>query len=783
MLDVSRGGMVAAILVGPCAVDYTLLNTTMDMEYRDPTADELVQRSRIASTTSAPAQSPKRPPLSVMKRGNSMIRSSETNPVANSFNRDYVFSLHQNQRSLLLYGKNNVGVANNNANTILKGYLSLHREHHGALTVKWTPNQLMHSSSEPAAAPQTDNNHLWKYVVNIAMEPIIYIHLHQQGNDHPVSLVFVDTDGVQYAPFHFPPGQHCLSFLTCLETGLSPFSRLDPPLWNAEGKGKILPKLRRKTSSINSSSLQNSPLPEGIPSSCNGHGEHSSASSANGDLPDITDYVFRIVKTSVATMNGAPQTAPILSNSSSKCISEQLDEMELDDVEVSETKDIDGSTIKKHACFSVPASPYVIDKSENSVDRLVRNSLGNACETMRIQLLSRAFYGWLSYTRHLKTIRTHLSCLVTTDQVNLKNIEGPVNRVFWEKCRKERTKAMFTEFTKRVYCYGIDPDIRIVVWPYLTRMVAWTDDIESLLPMWEEKYTKDLQKWGAIEEEVIKRDQEAFRVARLRQSSANGDLNFPPIREQSINNDVFEEELITTNGDDVSGEIADIIEEFGSNLHRIEKDVDRCDRTKEYFSDTDNLKKLKRIMCTYVWRHINDGYIQGMCDIAAPLLVMYNDEVITLQCFERLMERMRINFPHGNGIEENLGNLRSIVQVMDPELYELIMSNADFTHLYFAYRWFLLDFKRELTYETVYQVWEVIIAAEHLVSPKFQLFFAFALLTQYRHILIENSMEFTDVIKFFNEMAEKHNVDELLVIARDKLSCLQALIREMNDSN
>lgn len=34
------------------------------------------------------------------------------------------------------------------------------------------------------------------------------------------------------------------------------------------------------------------------------------------------------------------------------------------------------------------------------------------------------------------------------------------------------------------------------------------------------------------------------------------------------------------------------------------------------------------------------------------------------------------------------------LQILDSELFELMHQNGDYTHFYFCYRWFLLDFKR-----------------------------------------------------------------------------------------
>ncbi|CAH2052131.1 unnamed protein product, partial [Iphiclides podalirius] len=219
----------------------------------------------------------------------------------------------------------------------------------------------------------------------------------------------------------------------------------------------------------------------------------------------------------------------------------------------------------------------------------------------------------------------------------------------------------------------------------------------------------------------------------------------------------------------------ELVETFALNLHRIEKDVQRCDRNYPFFTD-ENLDKLRNIMCTYVWEHLETGYMQGMCDLAAPLLVTMREEAAAHALFARLMQRARDNFPSGQAMDAHFADMRSLIQILDCELYELMHAHGDYTHFYFCYRWFLLDFKRELLYQDVFSAWELIWAARHVASEHMVLFIALALLETYRDVILANSMDFTDIIKFFNEMAERHDASGLLSLARDLVLQVQTLI-------
>jgi hypothetical protein len=114
----------------------------------------------------------------------------------------------------------------------------------------------------------------------------------------------------------------------------------------------------------------------------------------------------------------------------------------------------------------------------------VRSSLKTLCDNMRMQILSRAFYGWLAYHRHLKTVRKHLVVLINeskceaneehTDQnAELINMceaylsqERKLDEKLWTlmtKSGQSFRKREMNFFHKVVYYNGIDSNMRKIV--------------------------------------------------------------------------------------------------------------------------------------------------------------------------------------------------------------------------------------------------------------------------------------------------------------------------------
>ena len=49
--------------------------------------------------------------------------------------------------------------------------------------------------------------------------------------------------------------------------------------------------------------------------------------------------------------------------------------------------------------------------------------------------------------------------------------------------------------------------------------------------------------------------------------------------------------------------------------------------------------------------------------------------------------RMVSNFPHGSAMDDLFIHIRSLLQILDAEMYELMHPQGDLSHLYFCYRW------------------------------------------------------------------------------------------------
>ncbi|CAF0813007.1 unnamed protein product [Didymodactylos carnosus] len=194
----------------------------------------------------------------------------------------------------------------------------------------------------------------------------------------------------------------------------------------------------------------------------------------------------------------------------------------------------------------------------------------------------------------------------------------------------------------------------------------------------------------------------------------------------------------------------------------IEKDVMRTDRTLEYFQGEGNihLELLHDILMTYNMYNFDLGYVQGMNDLLSPVLIVMDNEVDAFWCFVGLMDRMGDNFHMDQShIKRQLSNLHTLLQFIDAELANYLAENNS-SNMYFFFRWMLICFKREFSFQDVLLLWEVIWT--NYPCKNFDLLVCLAILISQKTVIMESQFGCNEILKHINDLSFKVQLEPLL---------------------
>lgn len=171
---------------------------------------------------------------------------------------------------------------------------------------------------------------------------------------------------------------------------------------------------------------------------------------------------------------------------------------------------------------------------------------------MKRQIISRAFYGWLAYCRHLSTVRTHLTGLVHGRITPDIGADNGLTEERWRDLHDENGVVnLESEVHRLVYFGGVAHDIRKEVWPYLLGHYSFGQTPEERAELdlnTRHYYETTMSEWLAVEAIVRQLDKEktAHAVAKL---SSGGSASDSKVKNGGVDIDVdMENEVFEENG-------------------------------------------------------------------------------------------------------------------------------------------------------------------------------------------------------------------------------------------
>uniref|UniRef100_A0AAR2IXZ3 Rab-GAP TBC domain-containing protein n=1 Tax=Pygocentrus nattereri TaxID=42514 RepID=A0AAR2IXZ3_PYGNA len=161
------------------------------------------------------------------------------------------------------------------------------------------------------------------------------------------------------------------------------------------------------------------------------------------------------------------------------------------------------------------------------------------------------------------------------------------------------------------------------------------------------------------------------------------------------------------------------------------------------------------------WKSVS--YVQGMSDLLAPLLFVTQNEVESFWCLTGFMELVHQNFEESQeAMKQQLLQLSLLLRALDPELCDYLDSQ-DSGSLCFCFRWLLIWYKREFSFEDILSLWEVLWT--RLPCANFHLLMACAILESQRGELIGSNHDFNTILKHINELTMKLDLQTVLLEA------------------
>ncbi|KZO95167.1 RabGAP/TBC [Calocera viscosa TUFC12733] len=317
-----------------------------------------------------------------------------------------------------------------------------------------------------------------------------------------------------------------------------------------------------------------------------------------------------------------------------------------------------------------------------------------------------------------------------------RNPRAPIQEHEWDSwfSNTGRPTVEWTFAKGEIFRRGLMPEVRPKAWPFLLGVYSWTTDaIEraTLHAAQKTQYNQIKALWND-NEEVLQREE--------------------------------------------------VIEE----RHRIDVDCRRTDRQHPYFAmpeewanagdggppsavgqspANEHVQVLMDILTTYNFHEKElGGDHLGMSDLCSPLYVAFDgEESMTFWCFTRFMERMKPNFLRDqSGMKKQLLTLQQLIAVMDPELYRHL-EKTDSLNLFFCFRWILIAFKREFSFDEVMRLWEVLWTDYY--SNQFVLFVALAVMESHRNVILRYLVEFDEILKYCNDLSMTIDLDSTLAQA------------------